>query len=163
MGSHQLNPRGKEEVRRLGPGLPPGMAGAEYYGVQQSAWVGWVNFAGVLLIMLGSFHVIQGLVALFRDEVYVVRSSGLVINVDYTTWGWVHLVLGAVAAVAGVCLLAGQMWARVVAVIVAFLSALGNVSFLQAQPVWSALMIALDVVIIWAVVVHGGQLYEMKE
>src|SRR5690349_5605613 len=108
MGSHQLNPRGKEEVRRLGPGLPSGMPGAEYYGVQQSAWVGWVNFAGVLLIMLGSFHVIQGLVALFRDEVYVVRSSGLVINVDYTTWGWVHLVLGAVAAVAGVCLLRSE-------------------------------------------------------
>jgi hypothetical protein len=163
MGSHQLNPRTKEEVRRLGPGLPPDMAGAEYYGVRQSAWVVWVNFAGVLLIMLGSFHAIQGLVALFRDEVYVVRSSGLVLNVDYTTWGWVHLILGAVAILAGVCLLLGQMWARIVAVIVAFLSALGNVSFMQAEPVWSVLMIALDVIIIWAVVVHGGRLYEMKE
>ncbi|HET6937222.1 MAG TPA: hypothetical protein VFI19_01405, partial [Nocardioides sp.] len=155
MGSHQLDPRTKEEVRRLGPGLPPGMPGAEYYGVQQSAWVVWVNFAGVLLIMLGAFHVIQGLVALFRDEVYVVRSSGLIINVDYTTWGWVHLALGAVAILAGVCLLAGQMWARIVAVIVAFLSAINAVSFIQAEPVWSVIVIALDVIIIWAVVVHG--------
>jgi hypothetical protein len=162
MGSHQLNPRTKEEVRRLGPGLPPGVPGAEYQ-VQQSAWVVWVNFAGVLLMMLGAFHVIQGLVALFRDEVYVVRSSGLIINVDYTTWGWVHLVLGAVAILAGVCLLAGQMWARIVAVIVAFLSALGNVSFMHAEPVWSVLMIALDVIIIWAVVVHGGRLTEVRE
>jgi hypothetical protein len=162
MGSHQLNPRTKEEVRRLGPGLPPDMAGSEY-AARQSAWVVWVNFAGVLLIMLGSFHVIQGLVALFRDEVYVVRSSGLVLNVSYTTWGWVHLVLGAVAVLAGVCLLLGQMWARVVAVLVAFLSALGSVSFMQAQPVLSILMVSLDVIIIWAVVVHGGQLYEVKE
>jgi hypothetical protein len=163
MGSHQLDPRTKEEVRRLGPGLPPGMPGAEYYGVQQSAWVVWVNFAGVLLIMLGAFHLIQGLVALFRDEVYVVRSSGLIINVDYTTWGWVHLVLGAVAILAGVCLLAGQMWARIVAVIVAFLSAINTVSFMHADPVWSVLVIALDVIIIWAVVVHGGRLTEVKE
>ena len=163
MGSHQLDPRTKEEVRRLGPGLPPGMPGAEYYGVQQSAWVVWVNFAGVLLIMLGAFHVIQGLVALFRDEVYVVRSSGLIINVDYTTWGWVHLALGAVAILAGICLLAGQMWARIVAVIVAFLSAINAVSFIQAEPVWSVIVIALDVIIIWAVVVHGGRLTEVKE
>jgi hypothetical protein len=162
MGSHQLNPRTKEEVRRLGPGLPADMAGSEY-AVRQSAWVVWVNFAGVLLIMLGSFHVIQGLVALFRDEVYVVRSSGLVLNVSFTTWGWVHLVLGAVAVLAGVCLLLGQMWARVVAVLVAFLSALSNVSFMQAQPVLSVLMVSLDIIIIWAVVVHGGQLYEVKE
>jgi hypothetical protein len=163
MGSHQLNPRTKEEVRRLGPGLPSDMAGAEYYNVRQSAWVVWVNFAGVLLIMLGCFHLIQGLVALFRDEVYVVRSTGLVVNVDYTAWGWMHLVLGAVAVLAGVCLLMGQMWARVVAVIVAFLSALGNVSFMQAQPVLSVLMVALDIIIIWAVVVHGGRLNEVKE
>jgi hypothetical protein len=162
MGSHQLNPRTKEEVRRLGPGLPPGVPGAEYQ-VQQSAWVVWVNFAGVLLIMLGAFHIIQGLGALFRDEVYVVRSSGLVLNVDYTTWGWVHMVLGIVAVLAGVCLLMGQMWARVVAVIVAFFSALGNVSFMQAQPALSVLMIALDIIIIWAVVVHGGRLLEIKE
>ena len=163
MGSHQLNPRTKDEVRRLGPGPAPGMPGAEYYAMRQSAWVGWVNFAGVMLIMLGAFHAIQGLVALFRDEVYVVRSSGLVLNIDYTTWGWVHLALGVVAVLAGVCLLLGQMWARVVAVIVAFLSALANVSFMQAQPVWSVLVIAFDVVVIWAIVVHGGELYEMKE
>jgi len=163
MGSHQLNPRTKDEVRRLGPGPAPGMPAADYYGMRQSAWVGWVNFAGVMLIMLGAFHAIQGLVALFRDEVYVVRSSGLVVNVDYTTWGWVHLVLGVVAILAGVCLLMGQMWARIVAVIVAFLSALGNVSFMQAQPVLSVLMVALDIIIIWAVVVHGGRLNEVME
>jgi hypothetical protein len=163
MGSHQLDPRTKGEVRRLGPGLPPGMPGAEYYGVRQSAWVGWVNFAGVLLIMLGAFHAIQGLVALFRDEVYLVGRSGLIVNVSFTTWGWVHLVWGAVAILAGICLLVGQMWARVVAVIVAFVSALTSVSFMPAYPVWSVLIIALDVVIIWAIVVHGGELNEMKE
>lgn len=162
MGSHQLNPRTKEEVRRLGPGLPPGMPGSEY-DLRQSAWVVWVNFAGVLLMLLGSFHVIQGLVALFRDEVYIVGRHGLIVNVSYTTWGWVHLAWGVVAILAGICLLAGQMWARVVAVVVAFVSALMSVSFMPAYPIWSVMMIALDVVIIWAVAVHGGQLMEVKE
>jgi hypothetical protein len=161
MGSHQLNPRTKEEVRRLGPGLPPDMAGSEF-AARQSAWVVWVNFGGVLLILLGAFHVIQGLGALFRDEMYEVRPSRLVLDVSFTTWGWMHLVLGVIAVLAGVCLLMGQMWARVVAVIVAFVSALGNAAFIQAQPVLSVVMLALDIVIIMAVVVYGGRLYEVK-
>jgi hypothetical protein len=160
--SHPLNPRTKGEVQRLGPGLPPGMPGAEYQ-VRQSAWVVWVNFAGVVLIMLGCFHVIQGLVALFRDEVYVVGRSGMVLDIGYTTWGWIHLLWGVVVILAGVCLLLGQMWARVVAVVVAFVSALISVSFLPAYPAWAVLMIGLDVVVIWAVVVQGGQLLETKE
>ena len=162
MGSHQLNPRTKEEVRRLGPGLPPGMPGWEY-DLRQSAWVVWVNFAGVLLMLLGSFHVIQGLVALFRDDVYVVGRHGLIIDISYTAWGWVHVVWGAFAILTAFCLLVGQTWARAVGVVVAFVSALMSVSFMPAYPIWSVMMIALDVIIIWAVAVHGGQLVEVKE
>ncbi|RYP87810.1 hypothetical protein EKO23_05060 [Nocardioides guangzhouensis] len=131
--------------------------------VRQSAWVAWVNFAGVMLIMLGTLHGIQGLVALFRDEVYVVGKSGLVVNVDYTTWGWVHIIWGLFGILVGVCLLAGQMWARVVGVILAFASAIINVGFLPSYPVWSGIMIALDVVVIWAITVHGGELKEFKQ
>lgn len=128
------------------------------YTERQTGWVGWVVFAGVMLVMLGAFHVIQGLVALLRDEVFVVGKEGLVVNVDYTTWGWAHLIGGVVAVLVGVCLLAGQLWARIVAVVVAMLSAILNIAFLPAYPVWSALMIAVDILVIWAVTVHGSEL-----
>ena len=124
----------------------------------QTGWVGWVVFAGMMLIMLGSFHIIEGLVALFRDEVFLVSKGGLVLNLDYTAWGWAHIIGGAIAILVGACLLAGQMWARVVAVIVAMVSALTNLAFLPAYPIWSALMIAVDVLVIWALTVHGAEI-----
>jgi hypothetical protein len=122
-----------------------------------TVWAGWVVFAGMMLIMLGGFHAIQGLVAVFRDEVLLVGPSGLVVNVDYTAWGWTHIIGGVVLGLVGACLMAGQMWARVVAVIVATLSAFANIAFLPAYPIWSAIMIALDVVVIWAVTMHGSE------
>ena len=123
-----------------------------------SGWTGWIVFAGVMMLMMGAFHVIQGLVALFQDTYYLVGQEGLVVQVDYTTWGWVHTILGAVVILAGVALLAGQMWARIVAIILAFGSALVNIAFLGAYPLWSLTMIAIDVLVIWAVSVHGKEM-----
>jgi hypothetical protein len=125
---------------------------------EASAWAGWVVFGGVMLIMLGALQIIQGLVALFDDEFYVVRPSGLVLEIDYTTWGWVHLLIGAAGVLAGLGLLAGNMVARVVGVGVAFLSALANLAFISAYPFWSTIVIAIDVIVIYAIVVHGREL-----
>ena len=127
---------------------------------QPSGWVGWITFAAVMMIMLGCFHAIQGLVALFDDQKFLVVNDELIVTVDYTAWGWVHLIGGIIVALAGISLFAGRTWARVVAVIAAMLSAIVNIAFLSAYPIWSATMIALDILIIWAVTVHGG---EMKE
>lgn len=124
----------------------------------QTGWVGWVVFAGFMLVLVGTFHIIQGLVAVFRDEVFLVGPRGLVVNVDYAAWGWTHVVGGALVILVGACLLAGQMWARIVAVIVAMLSAIASLAFLPAYPVWSAIMIAIDVLVIWAVTVHGAEI-----
>jgi hypothetical protein len=132
----------------------PSWGGAEAV----SGWTGWVVFAGVVMVMMGTFHAIQGLVALFQDSYYVVRESGLVVQLDYTAWGWIHLGLGILVVLAGIALLAGQMWARVIAVVLAFASAIVNVTFMSAYPLWSLAMIALDVVVIWAVTVHGNEL-----
>jgi len=137
-------------------GAPSPSYAAEARG--QTAWVGWVVFAGMMLILVGTFHIVQGVVALFRDEVLLVAESGLVVDVDYTAWGWTHVVWGALAILVGACLLAGQTWARVVAVIVAALSALVNITFLPAYPIWSAIMIAVDILVIWAVTVHGSEI-----
>lgn len=128
------------------------------YSDAPTAWAGWVVFGGVMLIMLGSFQIIEGLVALFDDGFYAVASNGLVVNVDYNTWGWAHTIIGVVAIGAGLGLLAGNLAARIVGVGVAFLSALVNLAFISAYPIWSTIMIVIDVVVIFAIIVHGREL-----
>jgi hypothetical protein len=128
------------------------------YDDQPTAWAGWVAFAGVMLIMLGSFQIVQGLVALFDDGFYLVRPNGLVVDVDYNTWGWIHTVIGIVGVLAGIGLLAGNMAARVAGVVIAALSALVNLAFISAYPVWSTILIAFDVIVIYAIIVHGREL-----
>jgi hypothetical protein len=125
---------------------------------RQTKWVGWVVFAGVMMMLVGVFQAIDGLVAIFRDTYYVVGSSHLVISVNYTTWGWIHLLLGVLVAVAGFAVLRGALWARIIGVALASLSALANLLFLAAYPVWSIIVIALDVLVIFALIVHGGEL-----
>jgi hypothetical protein len=73
----------------------PSTRSADRSGSQaRTGWVGWLLFAGIMLILVGAFQLIDGLIALFNDELYFVRPNGLVINVDYTAWGWTHLLLG---------------------------------------------------------------------
>jgi len=124
---------------------------------QATGWVGFVVFAGVMLIMLGGFQVIEGLVAIFRDDYYLVSRSGLLLTMDFTAWGWTHLILGAVAVVSGIGVLLGQTWARVGGIIIAVLSALSNLAFLPAYPIWATIIIALDVLAIYALAVHGRE------
>jgi hypothetical protein len=128
------------------------------YPGEPSGWAGWVAFAGVMLIMLGAFQIIQALVALFDDGFYLVRSNGLVVDVDYNAWGWAHLLIGIVAVLSGIGLLAGNMAARILGVGVAFLSALVNLAFVAAYPVWSSIIIVVDVIVIYAIIVHGREL-----
>ncbi|MBB5750342.1 hypothetical protein [Micrococcus sp. TA1] len=125
---------------------------------ESSGWVGWLVFAAVLMILLGAFHAIQGLIALFNSEYYLVGPQGLSIHLDYTTWGWVHLIAGTVVLVAGIGVLAGQFWARLVGILLAVVSALGSFAFIAAYPVWSCILIALDVLIIYALAVHGREI-----
>jgi hypothetical protein len=123
-----------------------------------SPWIGWIAFAGVMMVLLGAFHVFQGLVALFKDEYFLVVESGLLVNVSYTTWGWVHLIGGVIVVVAGLCVFGGQVWARAVGVLLAFASAVTSLAFLSAYPVWSLIMIGLDIVVIMALTVHGSDI-----
>ena len=123
-----------------------------------SGWVGWIAFAGVMMTILGTFHVIEGLVAIFKDEYFLVGKSGLVVNVDYTVCGWVHLLAGVIVIAAGVAVFTGKIWARTIGVILATLSAMVNIAFLSAYPIWSTIMITIDILVIWALTVHGGEL-----
>jgi hypothetical protein len=116
--------------------------------------VGLIVFAVLIMILAGTFQFIAGLVALFENEFYV-TSRNNVFQLDATTWGWIHLLLGIIVGVAGAALLAGRTWARVVAITVAALSALANFVFLPYHPVWALTIITLDVLVIWAVAAHG--------
>ena len=126
-----------------------------------SGWAGWMMFGALMLILAGSFHLIQGIVALVRDDWYAGRTSDLAVDVSYTTWGWVLVLVGAVAVLTGGFLLAGTMWARVVGTVIACVSAIVNIGFLAAYPFWSALVIAVDVLIVMALTVHGGAIREL--
>jgi hypothetical protein len=126
---------------------------------QTTGWVGWLVFAAVLMILLGALHAIQGLIALLNSEYYLVGPHGLSVHLDYTAWGWVHLIAGVVVLVAGLGVLAGQTWARAIGILVAFVSALANFAFIAAYPVWSCILIALDILIIYALAVHGRELH----
>lgn len=116
--------------------------------------VGGTAFAAVLMIMSGSFNAIQGFVALFQDEFYVATRE-YVFQLDTTTWGWVHLLLGVLVLLAGFAVLSGKVWARAVGVTLAVLSALANFAFIPYYPFWTLTIIALDVVVIWALTAHG--------
>ena len=134
----------------------PTSAGTRY--PPASPWVGWIAFAGTMMALVGSFHVVQGLVALFKDELFVVTKSGLLVSVSYTTWGWIHIVGGVVLVIAGLCVFGGQVWARTVGVLLAFASAVTSLGFMGAYPLWAVVVITLDLVIILALTVHGSDI-----
>jgi hypothetical protein len=123
----------------------------------QTGWVGMVVFAGMMLVMLGGFQAIEGLVAIFRDDYYLVTRSGLLVEMDYTAWGWTHLIIGLIAVAVGIGVFAGQTWARVTGIVIAGISALVNIAFLPAYPIWVTIVIALDVLVIYALAVHGRE------
>lgn len=124
---------------------------------EPTGWVGWIAFASMLMIMVGSFQVIVGLTALLRSDYFLVGENDLLVTVDFTAWGWTHIALGAVAVAAAFGLLAGQMWARVVGIALAMLSAVVNLAFIAAYPLWSIMVITLDVLVIYAIAAHGEE------
>jgi hypothetical protein len=110
-------------------------------------------FGGIALLTVGAFQFFEGLSAVLEDEVYV-RTPNYLYEFDLTAWGWLHLVIGAVAAVVGVAVLVGQRWALVVGIILASLSALTQFLFLPWQPIWASVIIAIDIAVIWALAVR---------
>lgn len=121
--------------------------------------VGFTIFASVMLMLIGVFHAIAGLAGIFENEFYAVTPN-YILEFDVSTWGWIHLIWGIIVLLAGFGLWSGAVWARTVGVTVAGISALANFAFIPYQPVWSLLIIALDVMVIWALTVHGRDIAE---
>jgi hypothetical protein len=125
---------------------------------QPTGWVGLVVFAAVLMMMNGFFTAIAGLAAIVNDDYYKVASTKLLVFHSYTTWGWVHLLFGVLIFLAGIGVLSGNPMARVLGVILAGLNAIVALAFSQSAPVWAAVVIAIDVLVIYALTVHGGEM-----
>jgi hypothetical protein len=131
------------------------MAQYESDSPMASGWaVGGVTFAGVMMILVGIFQSIAGLAAIFEDEFFVVTQN-YVFDLDVTAWGWIHLLLGIVVALAGYFLFVGRTWAAALAIVLAMLSAIANFFFIPYYPFWSILMIAIAIWVIWSVTRPG--------
>jgi hypothetical protein len=122
---------------------------------------GWVVFAAVMMMLVGSLNFCYGLAAILNDDVVVVGGEGAIIG-DLTTWGWVALILGLILALTGYGLIAGAEWARWTGVFIVTLNAVAQVWVFPAAPLWAFIVILLDVVIIynltarWDEPVSGG-------
>ncbi|MET9217154.1 MULTISPECIES: DUF7144 family membrane protein [unclassified Nocardia] len=106
--------------------------------------------AGILLAVVGVLQILEGISAVANDDLIVVGPEYLY-QFDLTAWGWWHIVLGAIAVIVAIGLLAGQTWGRVAAMVIAALAIIANFLWLPYYPWWSILIIIISVVVIWAV------------
>ncbi len=121
-----------------------------------TGWVGWVYFAGFMMIVLGIFQAIAGLTGLLNSTYFVKLQSHLLVF-NYTQWGWIHLLFGILVIVTGTNLFTGKTWARVVATILVTLNLVAQFAFVSVYPIWSIIMMVVDVLIIYALTVHGRE------
>jgi hypothetical protein len=114
---------------------------------------GFTVFAAVIMVMAGFSQAFVGLVGVLSND-YFLAPRKYIFEFDANTWGWIHLLVGILVLVAGGGVLTGQTWARAVGITFAAISALSNFAFIPYSPVWSVLVIALDVLVIWALAIH---------
>ena len=119
-------------------------------------WMGWIYFAGILMTVVGGFQIIAGLTAILRQSFYLVEEQSL-IAFNYVTWGWIHAVIGFVIFMAGIAVMSGSLWGRAVGVIVAVLGTIAGFAFMAAYPFWAIAIIIVNVLIIYALIVHGAE------
>jgi len=120
-----------------------------------SGWaVGGMVFAATVLMLIGVFQVIAGLVAIFDDDFYVVTRN-YTFDLDVSAWGWIHLIIGILLVIVAYGLFARSPWAGVTAIMLASLSAVANFFFIPYYPFWAILLIALDIWVIWSLTRPG--------
>ena len=130
---------------------------------QGSDWAaGWISFAGFMMILLGSFHAVAGLVGIIDDQFYV-STQKYIFQFDRTTWGWINLIVGIVVVLAGFGVFSGAVWARTVGVILAVVSAIAAFAWLPWYPVWAIAIIVVAIAVIWALTMHGREVERLQE
>lgn len=122
--------------------------------------VGFIFLGSMLMVLLGSFHIVQGLAALLQDDFFRVREH-FDLRMDVTVWGWLQILLGIVLMVTGIALWTSSTLARVVAIGLTALAALWNFYSIPYYPAWSILMFAMCIAVLWALIAHGRELQDM--
>lgn len=126
---------------------------------QVTGWVGWGWFAAILVLIAGVFDAFYGLIAvLMPTSAYFAAVDGDLFLFNVAGWGWFHLITGLLLILTAFGLFAGATWARVIAVILVSLNALGQLFLLPVQPWWSLIVLTIDVLVIYALTVHGREL-----
>ena len=135
----------------------PAMASNDTSVASSDSWTGWIVFAGFVLIIVGCLDALQGLLAIVKDDYVVATAKGVAI-VDVTTWGWTTLIWGVLLVLAGLGLLGGAGWARWLSIIGVSINAVGQIAFManypQAYPLWNILIVALNIVVLYALTAH---------
>jgi hypothetical protein len=116
---------------------------------------GWIVFSAVVLGIGGLFALIDGLVAVNRSKFFT--QNAVYVFSDLHTWGWIIFALGVAGIVSGIAVLSGREWARWLGITVAGLSALGQLLFAQAYPLWSLMIMTIDFLVIYGLIVYGGR------
>ena len=123
----------------------------------KSAWTGWIAFAGVLMVVMGSLDFFEGLIAVIRDKYYALTPQQIIVF-DVSTWGWITLIWGAVVAFAGFALLSASSWARWFAIVVGCVNFVVQLGFVGSSqyPLWALTVLGLNVVVLYALIVRWG-------
>jgi hypothetical protein len=127
----------------------------EYGGGAGGTPQGWINFAGTMIALAGAMNLMHGIAAVVGSKVLPQHPHLLVANL--TAWGWIVLCLGALQIVAAIGIGRGNQLARLFGVVVAFLNAIGQLAFASAYPLWSLTILGIDILVIYALAVHGGR------
>jgi hypothetical protein len=128
-----------------------------------TGWTGWVVFAAALLIIEGILNMFYGLGALLNAHWFVYTHGGSAYLLNVSGWGWWMLLVGMLLTVSGALLWTGNMFGRTVGVVLAILSALENAALITVAPVWSIIAIAVALLVLYAVAVHGGEMKQVMQ
>lgn len=126
-------------------------------GKRSGMVMGFTGYAILLMVLIGIFSFFSGLVGILKNEIYRVPRD-YVFDLGVVGVGIVQMGIGALLVVSAVMIMTGAVWARAVGVAVAAISAVINFLAIPYYPVWSLLVLALDIGVIWALVVHGNEL-----
>ena len=131
-------------------------AQAGYAGYEEDRGHGWVTFAGVLLLVLGAFNIIDGITAISRSHFFV--GNAHYVFGDLRAWGWTALCIGAVELLVGLGVFARNQLARWTGVAVLSLNAIAALLWMPSYPFWSLCIFAIDIVAIYGLVAYGNRI-----
>ena len=130
------------------------------YDEQAGVGAGWILFASIMMITGGCFAIFEGLAALLKHGRFYTTAANYPYGSTVTAWGWILLITGAIVVLAGIYVMTGALWARIVGITLASLQALAHFFFIPFYPFWAIIVVTLDIFVIWALAAHGKALAE---